>query len=63
MNFALSNTIERPDMAILLGIPVDNLDIKKAMNRIMKMVDQYKTDGRKRLVATANVDFIVNAHV
>lgn len=62
MNFALSNTIERPDMAILLGIPVDNLDIKKAMNRIMKMVDQYKTDGRKRLVATANVDFIVNAH-
>jgi len=62
MSFALTKTLERQDMAILLGIPVDNLDLKKAMNRIMTMVDKYKIDGRKRLVATANVDFIVNAH-
>jgi len=49
-------------MSILLGIPVDNLDMNLALNRIINMVDQSRSDGRKRLVATANVDFIVNAH-
>jgi len=62
MSLAISNTINREDMAILLGVPVDNLDMELATNRIMGMVDQFQIDGRKRLVATANVDFIVNAH-
>ena len=28
----------------------------------MTMVDEYEVDGKNRLVATANVDFIVNSH-
>lgn len=47
---------------VLLGVPVDNLDMKLAIDRIMDMVDQYATDKQERLVATANVDFIVNAN-
>ena len=46
----------------MLGIPVDNVDMDQALTRIMGMVDQHQFDARKRLVATANVDFIINAH-
>lgn len=58
----MNNAMSRDDMSILLGIPVDNLDMTLALDRIMNMVDEFRADGRKRLVATANVDFIVNAH-
>ena len=48
--------------SVLLGIPVDNLDMGQALGKIFKMVDAYKVDKKKRLVATANVDFMVKAH-
>jgi len=48
--------------SVLLGIPVDNLDMGQALGKIFKMVEAYKVDKKKRLVATANVDFMVNAH-
>lgn len=50
------------DRSVLLGIPVDNLNMDGTINRIMSMVDQYRHDRRNRLVATANVDFIINSH-
>ena len=47
---------------VILGIPVDNLTMDMAVNRIFSMVDDYAGDGRARLVATVNVDFLVNTH-
>ncbi len=53
--------MEQP-RSVLLGIPVDNLDMDQALERIFSMVTAYQSDLKTRLVATANVDFIVNAH-
>ena len=50
------------DRSVILGIPVDHVNMEGALNRIMGMVNQYEEDAKARLVATANVDFIVNAH-
>ena len=48
--------------SVLLGIPVDSVSMGTALEKIWTMVDEYKKDRRNRLVATANVDFIVNAN-
>jgi N-acetylglucosaminyldiphosphoundecaprenol N-acetyl-beta-D-mannosaminyltransferase len=42
-----------------LGIPVDNLSLQDAVDRIVAMTKDYK--GRTRLVSTLNVDFLVNS--
>ncbi len=47
---------------VILGIPVDNLTMDTAVNRIFSMIDDFAEDGRARLVATVNVDFLVNTH-
>jgi exopolysaccharide biosynthesis WecB/TagA/CpsF family protein/anti-anti-sigma factor len=45
---------------VILGIPIDNLNMDETVERIFKMIDDYGTDGRPRQVATVNVDFVVN---
>jgi len=42
-----------------LGIPVDELTLESAVNRIAAMATSR--DGRARLVSTLNVDFLVNS--
>ncbi len=42
-----------------LGIPVDNLTLETAVERIVRMA--RTRDGRARLVSTLNVDFLVNS--
>ncbi|MEH6517207.1 MAG: WecB/TagA/CpsF family glycosyltransferase [Halioglobus sp.] len=50
---------ETRDCVNSLGIPVDNLSLQQAIDRI---VDMAKTrDGKSRLVSTLNVDFLVNS--
>ena len=48
------------DTIIVLGIPIDNLTMDEAISSIFSMVDDYAVDGRARMVATVNVDFVVN---
>jgi N-acetylglucosaminyldiphosphoundecaprenol N-acetyl-beta-D-mannosaminyltransferase len=48
------------DTVIILGIPIDNLTLAEAVDRIFSLIDAYRNDGAPRLVATVNVDFIVN---
>lgn len=50
----------RPDRDCVnsLGIPVDNLTLSSAVERIVRMA--RIGDGRARLVSTLNVDFLVN---
>jgi N-acetylglucosaminyldiphosphoundecaprenol N-acetyl-beta-D-mannosaminyltransferase len=47
------------DCVSSLGIPVDNLTLDEAVDRIVAMA--RKRDGRARLVSTLNVDFLVNS--
>ena len=48
------------DTVIILGIPIDNLTLPEAAERIFLMIHDYQRDGLPCLVATVNVDFIVN---
>jgi exopolysaccharide biosynthesis WecB/TagA/CpsF family protein len=47
------------DCVSSLGIPVDNLTLAEAVERVVAMAQTR--DGRPRLVSTLNVDFLVNA--
>ena len=42
-----------------LGIPVDNLSLQQATDRIVDMAKDR--DGKSHLVSTLNVDFLVNS--
>lgn len=48
------------ETVVILGIPIDNLSMDEALAAVFSMVDAYESDHRPRLVATVNVDFVVN---
>ena len=48
------------DTIVILGIPVDNLDMAETVDRIFNLIEASRKDGRARHVATVNVDFVVN---
>ncbi len=48
------------DTIVILGIPVDNLDMDETVERIFDLIAASRKDGRTRQVATVNVDFVVN---
>ena len=48
------------DDVLLLGIPINNLDFRESVSRIIAMTEEFKVDQRSRYVATVNVDFMVN---
>jgi N-acetylglucosaminyldiphosphoundecaprenol N-acetyl-beta-D-mannosaminyltransferase len=45
---------------VILGIPVDNLDMDETVERILALIEASRKDGKARLVVTVNVDFVVN---
>ncbi len=45
---------------VILGIPVDNLTMDAAIERIFQFIADYRSAPYPRLVATVNVDFVVN---
>jgi N-acetylglucosaminyldiphosphoundecaprenol N-acetyl-beta-D-mannosaminyltransferase len=49
------------EVVALLGIPIDNVTLEEAVDRILEMTRHFGKDGRPRLVATVNVDFLVNS--
>ena len=50
------------DKLVIMGIPFDNLDINQAVNHVFRFIEEYSLDNRPRLVATVNVDFLINTH-
>ncbi|KAA3606625.1 MAG: STAS domain-containing protein [Calditrichaeota bacterium] len=46
---------------VILGVPIDNLDMNETVDKILEMIEEFKKDRRARLVATVNVDFLVNS--
>lgn len=49
------------DVVALLGVPIDNVTLEEAVDRILEMTTRFRQDKRPRLVATVNVDFLVNS--
>jgi len=48
------------DTIVILGIPIDNLDMDETVERIFDLIEASRKDGIARQVATVNVDFVVN---
>ncbi|MET0147162.1 MAG: WecB/TagA/CpsF family glycosyltransferase [Ilumatobacteraceae bacterium] len=46
---------------VLMGVPVDDVTLTEAVDRISAMVATGRSTGRVHQVATVNVDFVVNA--
>lgn len=49
------------DLVVLLGIPIDNLDMDQTLERIEEFIHAGRATGKGHQVATINVDFIVKA--
>jgi N-acetylglucosaminyldiphosphoundecaprenol N-acetyl-beta-D-mannosaminyltransferase len=45
-----------------LGVPLDNLTMDEAIDRIMKLVEAYRKDLEPRYVSTVNSNFLSNVH-
>ena len=48
------------EVILILGIPIDNLTMDETVDQIFNMINTYELDERPKLVATVNVDFLVN---
>ncbi len=53
-------TADLPARSVLLGIPVDSLTVSGALDRLFGLLESIPPEGC-RMVATVNVDFVVNA--
>ena len=51
----------RTDLAVLFGIPVDNMSMDQTIDRISDFVQVGRCLGRRHQITTVNVDFLVNA--
>ena len=50
------------ERTVVLGLPLDLLTLNAAVEAVFALAEDYRRDGRPRLVVTINVDFVVNAH-
>lgn len=48
------------DSTVILGIPVDNLDLAETVSRIFEMIDAGDRDGRPRLAVTVKAGTLIN---
>ncbi len=47
--------------SVILGVPIDNLDMAQTLDRLEHFVEIGRATGRGHQVATVNLDFITNA--
>jgi N-acetylglucosaminyldiphosphoundecaprenol N-acetyl-beta-D-mannosaminyltransferase len=48
-------------IASILGVPIDDVTMDEAIDRIAEMVEDGRSTGRVHQIATVNVDFLCNA--
>jgi N-acetylglucosaminyldiphosphoundecaprenol N-acetyl-beta-D-mannosaminyltransferase len=48
-------------LLVILGIPIDDLNMEEALERIEEFVTIGRTTGKTHQIATVNADFVVNA--
>ncbi|MFP3981380.1 MAG: STAS domain-containing protein [Desulfobacterales bacterium] len=51
-----------PETAVILGIPVDNLDLEETISRILTMAEDYELDGRPRTAVIVNTDTVIRLY-
>ncbi|MBS3755486.1 MAG: STAS domain-containing protein [Desulfobacterales bacterium] len=51
-----------PETAVILGIPVDNLDLEETISRILTMAEDYELDGRPRTAVVVNTDTVTRLY-
>lgn len=49
------------ELVVVLGIPIDNLQMGEALDRIEAFVDTGRVTGQVHQITTVNADFVVNA--
>ncbi len=50
----------RDNPTAVLGIPLDNLTMGEAIEKVFSMIERYSADRKPKLVCTVNTDFVVN---
>ena len=53
--------VNRGRTTVVLGVPIDDVTLGEAVDRIAAMVETGRATGRVHQVATVNADFVVNA--
>ncbi|MFZ5918247.1 MAG: WecB/TagA/CpsF family glycosyltransferase [Chloroflexota bacterium] len=48
-------------LSVILGVPIDDLTMPQAMDRIGAFITAARRDGRLRQIATVNADFVVKS--
>lgn len=51
-----------PETAVILGIPVDNLDLEETISRILTMAEDYELDGRPRTAVVVSTDTVTRLY-
>lgn len=46
----------------VLGLPIENLDLKQAILKIITLIDIYPVDSRTRYVCCVNIDYLANLY-
>jgi N-acetylglucosaminyldiphosphoundecaprenol N-acetyl-beta-D-mannosaminyltransferase len=54
-------SIEMRKLVVILGVPIDDLDMPEALDRVEEFIREGRACGKGHQIATVNVDFIVNA--
>lgn len=52
----------RRDVSLILGVPIDKVNMEEATNKIFSLVEDYEKDGNPRFVATVNVNILTECH-
>lgn len=50
------------DSVPILGVPIHNVDMERAVERVAEFVETSRRTGRTHQVVTVNTDFLVHAH-
>lgn len=65
-NRAINNRVIKnqglEEASMILGLPIDNLSMDETVDKILSMIDQFKTDMTPRLIGSVNVDNLVMTH-
>ncbi|MBS3809431.1 MAG: STAS domain-containing protein [Desulfobacterales bacterium] len=48
-----------PDTTVILGIPIDNLDLNETIARIFTLAEDYELDGRPRTAVLVDIDTVI----
>lgn len=48
-------------LLVVLGVPIDDLSMGEALDRIGAYIAEFRRDGRLRQVATVNADFVIRS--